>query len=203
MNIKGTKENLLKKLGILLIVDTIFYALIFLFSPRFWETIRNPDIILNSSLGMLTFIAIFYTLFFSKKSKTELNELKDKINKVLKESEENFKYKKNQTQDRTILMDAIKDANFEIGLIKFLKVLIQVDKILYFCVLFFIISIYSYLVLNLGISSFFLLAGLVLVFHIITAWAFIFQESYDIRSKRVDLLLDETGQGHRVFKIEK
>lgn len=187
---RGTKEDLLRRLTILLVIDFLFFLFIAIFSkPRFWDDIKNPEWILISSVGMLTFISIFYSLIFSMTTAGKLTDLKSKINFYLKDVEENFRYHKQNTNDRKKLVTIIKRTNDEVNRIKLLRVLVRIDQILYFCVLLFTLSIYFYLVpYNLTLSSLLFLIGLILIFHIITAWVFVFQEEYNIRSQYVELI---------------
>ncbi|MDD3421509.1 MAG: hypothetical protein PHS47_04345 [Methanocellales archaeon] len=164
---------------------------------------EHPDLLVHASIGLLTFIAIFYTLVFNITSQTKLNDLKNKIDEYLKEIVGEFEYKRIGASDEQ-LKKIENNLKLNIKDTKRLKFLIQLDKILYICVMLFIMSIYFFVFLNnLPMASLFFMLALTLVFHIITVWAFVFQDKYDIKSKRIDVVLDEHGQASRSFKIEE
>ncbi len=117
---------------------------------------ENNDLIVHVSIGLLTFIAIFYTLVFSTASQTKLNDLKYRIREAIKEIDEHSEYMKSMTSNEKQLKKIENECKFDINIIKTLKILVQLDKILYICVMLFITSICYYILMNnLEIASLF------------------------------------------------
>ncbi len=203
--IKGTKEYLLRRIFVVFIADSIFYFTTFLISgQKFWEKITNRDLIFYTAIGLLTFIALFYSLVFSKTSKTKLNEMNDKIDQYLRDVEKDFKYKKNMLDNPDAVQKAIYSYKREIFWIETLKPMLRLDIILYICVLCLLLSTYFYVIPNyLDLASMLLMISYVFIFHILTAWIVIFQEEYNIGSKLLNLIVDKDGKASRTIKLDK
>lgn len=159
----------------------ILFILFLLPGPKSWLKISNPDLVLFAQLGLLAFIALFYSLTFSDKSKLRLAKLKENIKKELEKREKEYIKLKNSTKDKDAVIKMTKRAKTDMQNINLLGYFIQLDKILWVCVMILMASTYSHIVLNnLAVSLALFLLGLTITFHIVTAWAFIFEKDYNL-----------------------
>lgn len=199
---KGTKEDLLYRLYVLVLSDILFGGLISISVrrlPNYSTILESSDSIFYASIGFLTFIAIFYSLIFSPAYQKKLKYFKNKIDEYVKDIDDNFDYLKKNISNKKQLKKIIKETESEINSTKFLKYSVKIDIIFYICVLSFVLSI---LLRIPHITPILFMLGVICLFHIVTALTFIFQDEYGYKSKRIDLVLDKYGRASRSFKIE-
>ena len=160
-------------------ISKIFYIIVLLEIIMFFFAIFNTknlnikmDYILYSNIGFLTFIAIFYGLFFSDKTNLYLdmiNSFKSREKQLIT----HFKKQKNNINSPKDMEKFIEDINERIDNNKFAQNILKINWILYFCAMSFIFGIITILVNLTKTSTFFLLIGIIFLIHIITTWAFI------------------------------
>jgi hypothetical protein len=178
---KGSKEDLLQRLFIIYSLDIFVFILLMALFESF-VSLQKIEV-LYASIGLLTFIGLFYSLIFQ--SKTNLENVKKMINDYISEANKEFEANKNKLDASKLgeLKRKIKAHETELRNVKFLRLMVQVDKILYICILIMISTIYSYIAGEFTSANILFLISLSLVFHIISVWAFIFQEKYEVKPK--------------------
>ncbi len=143
------------------------------FTPFAYEISLDFDKIIYASAGLLTFIAIFYSLLISREGIEILDGIKQIINDLEKEFKEMAKKEIDKAENLKKCLLKLENKNSSIN---FVKRLTNLELLLFFSVIFFMLSIYMSLFnhsLAEALSYMFLIIGMAFSSGLVLEWTVI------------------------------
>ena len=174
---KPTNEKLLKSALLrLYLLDLGVGSGLTLYLLNHMEKINNSNVLIFS-LGLLTFLAIFYTLLTQPSIKYKIDDLKKKLSDL--ERREKSVYKKGMKKAADIGLEEEYEGKYkrEIDFTGRMRSMLLLDFVLYVSVISLILSsVLALIDFTKGVLILLLLFGIVGTFHIITVFVLLNSE---------------------------